>query len=119
MYAALMPGVAGCVGSDRNVKIESGTVKIIRVKGMARYSVDQGEWHPVEKGIEFKPGVLIQTGPKALVDLCMNEGHPSIPEDGSEKTSPHVIRIFENSALRVVRLTKSESGKQFSERHRA
>jgi hypothetical protein len=112
---ALLLGVASCASSDRTVKVEQGVVKAIRVKGMARYSLDRHAWLPLEKGMQLKAGVVMQTAPKSLVDLCLNDGHPQFPHDGSERTSDHLIRIFENSALQINQLTREESGKRFSQ----
>jgi hypothetical protein len=115
LIAALALGIAGCVSSDHSTTYEEDSVKVVRVKGMARCSVDNKTWMEVKKDMTFKPGVVIQTGPKSLVDLCLNDGHPQFPQDGSEATSDHEMHVFENSGLKLSNFEKRVHFKWFSE----
>ena len=45
LFFALAVGVTGCVNSGHTGKVEQGVVEVIRLKGMARYSVDDKSWH--------------------------------------------------------------------------
>jgi hypothetical protein len=105
----------GITVSCRTEQTSVGEVKVIRIMGEARYRSDRNTWEPITRGMYFKPGILIQTAPKSIVDLCMNEGHSNYPCDGTEGTTDHVIRIFENSALKLNTLTKEESGSKLTE----
>jgi hypothetical protein len=105
----------GIMVSCRTEPASIGEVKVIRIKGEARYKSDRDTWEPITKGAYFKPGFLIQTAPKTMVDLCLNEGHPKYPRDGTEGTTDNVIRIFENSALKLNKLTKEKSGSKPTE----
>lgn len=99
----------GITVSCRTEQTSVSEVKVIRIKGEARYKTDRNTWEPIMKGMYFKPGFLIQTAPKSMADLCLNEGHPKYPRDGTEGTTDHVIRIFENSALKLNKLMKEKS----------
>lgn len=95
------------------------TVTVIRVKGEARYSIDNRTWQPLKKGDVLKAGCVIQTAPKALVDIQLGDRDASVAPIGFNPTSPlyapeqqkaNVVRIFENSALAVDKLIVEKTG---------
>jgi hypothetical protein len=94
-------------------------ITVIRVKGMARYASSDNNWHPVRKGDVLKPGTVIQTGPKALVDIQLGEReaatapvsyNPNSTMYAPEDMRANVVRIFENSALSVDKLAVDRTG---------
>ena len=94
-------------------------VTVIRVKGMARYSNDNQNWHPIRKGDVLNPGTIIQTGPKALVDIQLGEReaatapisyNPNSTMYAPEQMRANVVRIFENSALAIDKLAVDKTG---------
>jgi hypothetical protein len=94
-------------------------ITVIRVKGMARYSSGDNNWHPVRKGDVLKAGTIIQTGPKALVDIQLGDReaaaapvsyNPNSTMYAPEQMKANVVRIFENSALSVDKLAVDKTG---------
>ncbi len=116
LIAALALGMAGCVSSDHSTTYEEGTVKVLRLKGMVRWSVDQKHWTAVKKDMVFMSGVLLQTGPKSVVDLSLDEKQFQFSRAsiGVSTNQIRAIRMFENTALKVLVLTRIESGKHIS-----
>src|SRR4051794_35029018 len=47
--------------------------KIIRVKGMARFSNDNKTWQNIKVGDILRPGSVIQTAEKASVDIQLGQ----------------------------------------------
>ena len=95
-------------------------ITVLRVKGMARYASGDNNWHPVRKGDVLKAGTIIQTGPKALVDLQLGEReaaaiaavsyNPNSTMYAPEELKANVVRIFENSALSIDKLAVDKTG---------
>ena len=88
-------------------------ITVLRVKGMARYSSDNQAWHPLKKGDVLNPGTIIQTGPKAFVDIQLGDRdaatapisyNPNSTMYAPEQMKANVVRIFENAALAVDKL---------------
>ena len=94
---------------------ENGQAVVVRVKGEARFCTNDQTWIKLKKGMGIGPGVVIQTAPKSLVDLDLSEGRPKYPANGSEATGGHIIRIFENSALKLNVFTRNGAGSKLSE----
>src|ERR1700685_2319153 len=69
-------------------------VKVIRIRGNARYTVDQKKWKDLKRGTVLKSGTLIQTAEGAVVDICLNDEHAK-PEGGS--ATDDVIRLYEKT----------------------
>jgi hypothetical protein len=95
--------------------------KIIRVKGMARYSRDNKTWQTVKVGDILQPGSVIQTAEKATVDIQLGERDAAattpISNSGMsgmgyspEEATANVVRIFESSVLGVDKLTSQQTG---------
>jgi hypothetical protein len=94
-------------------------ITVIRVKGEARYTTDNRTWQALRKGDVLKPGCVIQTAPKSLVDIRLGEREAAVAPISYNPTSPlyapeqqraNVVRIFENSALAVDKLTVEKTG---------
>jgi FecR-like protein len=51
--------------------IKSGFATVVRVQGEARYSLGDGNWHPLVAGKIISPGAVIQTGHDGVVDVAL------------------------------------------------
>lgn len=103
------------------------TITVMRLKGTARYSNDGKTWNPLRKGDVLKPGCLIETAPNAYVDILLGDRdaalaakshNPNSTLYSPEEQRANAIRIFENSALSVDKLTlekNSGSGDEVSD----
>jgi hypothetical protein len=94
-------------------------VTVIRVKGEARYTTDNRTWQSLRKGDVLKPGCVIQTAPKSLVDIQLGDRDAAVAPSKFNPTSPlyapeqqkaNVVRIFENSALAIDKLAVDKTG---------
>lgn len=87
-------------------------VQVLRVKGHARFSTDNKTWNPLKKGQVLPPGVLIQTGERATVDLQPgDEGAAPTSIDSANggvrptaELTADTIRLYENSVLDITKL---------------
>jgi hypothetical protein len=124
---ALVSTVAAQTATD-------SSVKVIRVKGPARYSTGNNVWQPLGPGTVIRPGTVIQTSTEkgSYVDLGLGDAtvagssssstsfKPFIPSSYSYASSTgsayqptaeqNMIRIWENTALGVDKLTSMQSG---------
>jgi hypothetical protein len=113
---------------------QDGIVKVVNLKGAARYMVSGStDWRPIKVGAMLKPGTVIQTAADSYVDLVFNNARAtqglgsamaSEPEVAASSTAgsggsggssnPKVvqdaIRIFENTVLGVDKLTTMKTG---------
>ena len=89
-------------------KSGKGVVKVIRMKGSARYSTDQKTWKELKKGTLLKGGTLIQTAPNSIGDLCLNEAKNSTSNEATENSVDNVLRMFENCTLGLDKLAAEE-----------
>jgi hypothetical protein len=87
---------------------KAGVVKVIRLRGSARYSLDQKSWKELKKGTVLKSGALIQTGPNTVVDICLNDARNKEANNGTEGSVDNVLRILENCTLGVDKLATEE-----------
>jgi hypothetical protein len=113
LIAALI--LTGSAFSLHAEKTSDGEATVLRITGAARYTADNQTWKALKKGENLKPGMVIQTAPNSIVDLRINEAHPSRSKDGTEATTDHLIRIFENSALKINKLVKKKDGSDVSQ----
>ena len=114
--------------------MQDGTVKVVSLKGAARFMMVAGaEWKPVKVGLMLKSGAVIQTAADSYVDLVLNNAkatqglssalsndEPSMPAAASSAASANdgykpkaiqdAIRIFENSVMSVDKLTVTKTG---------
>ena len=98
-----------------------GTAKVVRKKGIARFTMGNNVWLPLEVGAVLKPGTLIQTSdkPGSYVDLVLGEGEtapiarPTRPSDSRSYTpnaDQNIVRLFENTMLQIDKLSSMETG---------
>ena len=100
--------VAGLAVPLRAEKSGKGEVKVIRLKGGARYSTDQKSWKELKRGTLLKGGTLIQTAPNSIVDLCLNEAKNNTANETTENSVDNVLRILENCTLSLDKLAAEE-----------
>jgi len=110
--------------------IKNGIATIVRVQGVARYSLDGQTWHPLVVGKTFHAGAKIQTGENSMVDVVLGKSDIAFPQaaPSPEKISPaqdepvrgfvsfkpsveqNVVRLSANTTLGIDKLTISETG---------
>ena len=110
------------------VKAETteSVVKIVRIKGSARYSTGKNVWQALEVGTILKAGSIIQTASSSTVDLVIAEkgakagseapaagGRPISLKDYANyqpKSQYDVIRVWEDTVLAVDKLDVTMTG---------
>lgn len=97
---------------------QSLAAKVLRIRGMARYSSDHKTWQIVKVGTILKPGSVIQTAEKAVVDIRLGERvkpaeKPTL-NNGKlyepEEETANIVRIFESSVVGIDKLTAQQTG---------
>jgi hypothetical protein len=110
-----------------------GSAKVMRIKGPARYTTGNNIWQPLGVGTVLQPGTVVQTSTEkgSYVDLAFGDettaaavAQPVSYRPGivsSMATSPanyqasvdqNVIRIWENSALGLDKLSSMQTGSE-------
>lgn len=107
-----------------------GSVKVVKVKGPARYSTGNNVWQPLKAGAVLKAGTIVQTSTEAgsYADLVLGEGDgsaiagpsqvtytPSIPNSMNKSgyqaaAEENVVRIWENTALGIDKVAVVKTG---------
>jgi hypothetical protein len=106
-----------------------GAAKVVRIKGPARYMVGNTAWQPLKVGAVLKPGTIVQTStePGSFVDIVLGDGNAAVPtavdykpyipsslSSGGAAYQPsaeqNVVRIWENTALGIDKLTTMQTG---------
>ena len=108
--------------------VREGTATVVRIKGPARYTTGNNVWQPLKVGVVLKPGTIVQTSTQkgSFVDLVLGGGKASVPQPAVLKPSipssmassmsyqpsseQNVVRIWENSALGIDKLTSQQTG---------
>jgi hypothetical protein len=104
--------------------------KVVRIKGIARYTTGNNIWQPLTVGTLVKAGTVIQTGieKSSYVDVVLGEGEAAAtpiaynpapsPSASSAPPAPSyqskakqsVIRIFDNTVVGIDKLTCLQTG---------
>jgi hypothetical protein len=101
--------------------------KVVRISGNARFTTGNGVWQPLKVGDNLRAGTVIQTDSRkgSYVDLVLGDASGIVasttPVVASTYASPvknsyqpkaeqNVVRVWENSALGIDKLTSTESG---------
>jgi len=106
-----------------------GVVTVVRIAGEAKYSIGDGEWHPLVAGKLLMAGSVIQTGHGATVDLVLGKevgmpqagsvpsrisDAPDAPVRGMVAYKPtaeqNTIRMSGDTILAIDKLTVSDTG---------
>ncbi len=105
--------------------VTQGSARVVRMKGDARYTVGAGTFKPLKLGDVLKPGTIVQTSREkgAFVDLVLLEGAGEVAMPASSggagapgtmayqpKAEQNIVRITENSALGIDKLTSTQTG---------
>jgi hypothetical protein len=94
-----------------------GAVKIVRIKGQARFSTSGGVFQPLKAGMVLHAGAIIQTASGSFVDIVMGDVSTPVPRQimGDAKSyqpmaDQNIVRMHENAVLAVDKLTATETG---------
>ncbi len=129
-YAVIACGLALALTASLNAAqtVVDGAAKVIRIKGSARYTTGNNIWQPVKLGAVLKPGTIIQTSKEkgSYVDLALGDGNAAVPAEASgavftpstpsstssyaPKAEQDIVRVTEDSALGIDKLTWEETG---------
>lgn len=118
--AMVVIGLATQAMADTSSQV---VAKVIRVKGLARFSTDNKTWQTVKLGDIINPGSVLQTSDKAIVDLLLGQRSAGIPTTLSgggssssamlyspEEATANVVRVFESSVLGIDKLISQQTG---------
>jgi hypothetical protein len=129
----LTTGLVACalalamVTSATAQSVTQGKARVVRIGGNARFTTGNGVWQPLHPGDVIKPGTVIQTENKqgAFVDLVLGDGGGSLgmasaaggptsaavtPITYRPSAEQNVVRIWQNSALGIDKLTSTDTG---------
>jgi hypothetical protein len=106
-----------------------GAATVVRISGAARYSLGDGNWHPLVVGKTLAAGSIIQAGSGAMVDIVLGKRQmmpqaDPVPDRISEAADPNVrglvtykpfaeqntIRMTGDTVLAIDKLTVSDTG---------
>jgi hypothetical protein len=129
----LTTGLVACalalafVSSVPAQSVTQGKARVVRIGGHARFTTGNNVWQPLHVGDVIKAGTVIQTENKegAFVDLVLGDGSGSLgmasanagsasppitPVAYRPNAEQNVVRIWQNSALGVDKLTSTDTG---------
>ncbi len=108
---------------------QSGYATVVRVKGIASYSLGDEQWHPIVAGKFLPPGARIRTGDNGVVDIVLGKAvdFPQatwMPNRISQATDAgvrglisfkpaveqNVVRVMAGSFLIIDKLTTTDTG---------
>jgi hypothetical protein len=136
--ALLLPVLCGtlfCLISTTSAQAaDSGFATVVRVEGMASYSLGDDRWSPLVAGKILPEGVTIRTGHNGVVDVVLgkdvslphnapqvNGGLPPHPASANDKPArgmiastpaaeQNVIRITPDTTIGINKLTTTDTG---------
>ncbi|HUA69240.1 MAG TPA: FecR domain-containing protein, partial [Candidatus Saccharimonadales bacterium] len=105
-------------------------VTVVRIQGVARYSLGDNEWHPLVVGKILRSGAIIQSAANSTVDIVLSAEPIMMPQAapspqtispapdpnvrGLVSTRPmvqqNVIRMFGDTVLAIDKLTEFDTG---------
>jgi hypothetical protein len=109
--------------------IKQGIASIVRVQGEARYSIGDGNWHPLVAGKILTAGAIIQTAHGAYVDVLLGK-NIEMPQaaawpdrislapdsfvrglvDYKPSVEQNMVRLTSDTTLAIDKLTVSDTG---------
>jgi hypothetical protein len=105
MTGALLLAV-GCAMAEPIESSSALAVKVVGLKGEARCKTGSAAWQGLKVGDYVTPGAIIETARKSRIDLLLGADslshHPDAHQD--------IVRVWENSRLRIDKLTLSGKG---------
>lgn len=114
--------------SAANTTEDLTKVKVIRIKGSARYTTGTGNWQPLKVGDILTSGTVIQTAEDSRVDMVLGnpKAAPAPPRIGlatgsagpggggggtqAPPVDQNTLRLQENTVLSVDKLTATDTG---------
>ena len=109
--------------------LKPGIVTVVRIQGMARYSLDNVNWHPLVVGKALGAGAIIQTAHDSFVDFVLGKNidvpqaaqwpdrigpAPDYPVRGLVDYQPsaeqNMVRMMSDAVLAIDKLTISDTG---------
>jgi FecR protein len=130
LVAAAICGLVMAFAANVQAKIKPASATVVRVQGVARYSLGDNQWHPLVAGQILHAGAVIQTAVNSSADLVLagnsvqfpqassvprTIGTPTAPlEQGytsyTPKAEQNVIRMGPDSILAIDKLTVADTG---------
>ncbi len=99
--------------------------KVVRISGHARFTTGNNVWQPLKVGDSLRAGTVIQTDSQkgSYVDLVLGDASGLVTSSGisdtvatpvknsyQPKAEQNVVRVWENSALGIDKLTSLDTG---------
>ena len=130
IYSAVMCGTMFALAVAASAQtFKPGVATIVRIQGEARYSLGDGNWHPLVVGKMLGAGAVIQTAHDAAVDVVLGKSiempqAESVPDRISFAPDPNVrgmigfnprvqqnmIRLTGDTVLAIDKLTVGDTG---------
>lgn len=127
IFAVVCSAVLAFNASAQNIK--QGLATIVRIQGEARYSLGDGNWHPLKVGKTLTAGAVVQTAHNAMVDMVLGKQIQmpqarTVPDRISYAPDPlvrglidykpsaeqNMVRLTEDTTLAIDKLTISDTG---------
>jgi len=130
IYSAVICGaILGLAVAASAQTLKPGVATIVRIQGEARYSLGDGNWHPLVVGKMLGAGCVIQTAHDTIVDMVMGSS-VEMPQAASwpDRVGPapdanvrgmvdykpsveqNMIRMTSDTTLAIDKLTVSDTG---------
>lgn len=123
-------GVAMAMVSALAAQTTEDVATVVRIKGSARYSVGNSGWRALQVGDVLRGGSVVQTAtdPGSYVDLVLSGENVPVPRPAvyntsvtrtiapgvggtsTPKSEQNVIRLSENTALGIDKLSSTQTG---------
>jgi hypothetical protein len=127
---AVMGGVLALATDAGAQTFKPSVVTVARIKGEARYSLGDNQWHPLVVGKVLGAGTVIQTAADSVVDLVLSGNGEPLPQARPTPDSisyardsevrgmvtyrptvaQNVIRMWGDTVLGIDKLTVSDTG---------
>lgn len=127
--AALCGAIFSLAASASAQSGQQGYGTVIRVSGIASYSLGDNEWHPLQAGKFLPVGAMVRTGDNGMVDIVLGKSvsmpqakgqpdrisfAPDRPVRGLIGYQPaveqNVVRLTPNTTLGIDKLTVTDTG---------
>lgn len=130
LLAAALCGVIFSVAANASAQAEiSGYATVVRVAGIASYSLGDDNWHPLLAGKYLPVGAILRTGHNGVVDVVLGKAvempqaawqpdrislAPDSPVRGLISYKPsaeqNVVRLTPDTTLAIDKLTVTDTG---------
>jgi hypothetical protein len=108
---------AGCATETPAGRDGAPSVRVVYLKGRARYQTGNNDWRPLKLGDVVKPGTIIQTASNSRLDLDLGDGsvraaRPA-PDDmnfNQPAAKQDIVQLWDNTLMGVDKLTRMHTG---------